>query len=258
MVLIDGPATFNMGSPPSEPERNSQEFFHRRLISHRFAIASKEVTIEEFQRYAQAVLKAPHKYNKRYSPVPEGPQISVSWFDVIDYCNWLSDKEGLPRCYEPNQEGKYAEGMRVNAEAVAKGGYRLPTEAEWEYACRAGTVTSRYYGNTPDLLGLYEWYIRTSENQAQPCGMRLPNDLGLFDMLGNVYEWCHDCYTHSSPGPGSTVREVIRDEIVSQEARLFRGATFVSPAAALRSSIRILRPPSELRPDLGFRVARTM
>ena len=82
--------------------------------------------------------------------------------------------------------------MKIRADALGRTGYRLPTEAEWEYACRAGAVTSRYFGVNVDLLGQYAWYLATSQDHAWPCGSLLPNDLGLFDMLGNVYEWCQE------------------------------------------------------------------
>ncbi len=86
--------------------------------------------------------------------------------------------------------------MRIKADALKLKGYRIPTEAEWEYACRAGALTSRYYGNSKILLGHYAWYLdelRRSE-PAPRLRRTLPNDLGLFDTLGNVYEWCQDRY----------------------------------------------------------------
>ena len=84
--------------------------------------------------------------------------------------------------------------MTIPADALKRTGYRLPTEAEWEYACRAGAITSRYYGLSIDLLEQYARYQANSQDHAWPCGSLLPNDLGLFDMLGNVYEWCQDRY----------------------------------------------------------------
>ena len=122
---------------------------------------------------------------------PHVPQKRVTWYQAAAYCNWLSKQEGLAACYEANPKGKYAQGMKIVPNVL---GYRLPTEAEWEYACRAGAGTSRYYGGSEELLGRYAWYSQNSRNRIWPCGRLKPNDFGLFDMLGNVYEWCQDIY----------------------------------------------------------------
>ncbi len=115
--------------------------------------------------------------------------IGFTWYIAANFCNWLSEQEGLPKdqwCYLRNEAGAYAEGMTIPADVLKRTGYRLPTEAEWEYACRAGAVTSRYYGQSIDLLGDYARYQANSRDHAWTCGSLLPNDLGLFDMLGNV------------------------------------------------------------------------
>jgi formylglycine-generating enzyme required for sulfatase activity len=130
----------------------------------------------------------------KFSPASDGPWVAADWYTAAQYCNWLSEQEGIPRdqwCYEPGAGG-YIEGMRIPSDVLLRTGYRLPTEAEWEYACRAGTITTRYYGVTTDLLAKYAWFQANSQDHAWSCGSLLPNDLGLFDMLGNEYEWGQD------------------------------------------------------------------
>ena len=191
-AVIEGPVEFRMGSPSTEPERFSGEILHRRIIPRRFAIATQEVTVEQYQEFVKENPVDDHANNDRYSPDPKGPMNGVSWYHAAAYCNWLSRKENLPECYEPNERGQYAEGMKIRADVLQRTGYRLPTEAEWEYGCRAGAGTSRYYGSNVDLLGRYAWYLATSGDRAWACGSLLPNNLGLFDMLGNVHEWCQE------------------------------------------------------------------
>ena len=189
-VKIEGPVEFRMGSPENEPDRSYNETPDRRVISHRFAIATKEVTVEQYQEFVKANPGVDHARNDRYSPDPKGPMNQVTWYHAAAYCNWLSEEEGLPKdqwCYLPNEQKKYDKGMKVPADFLQRTGYRLPTEVEWEYASRAGAMTSRHYGLSVDLLEQYARYQANSHNHAWPCGSLMPNDLGLFDTLGNVY-----------------------------------------------------------------------
>src|SRR5262249_29326460 len=117
----------------------------------------------------------------------------------------LSKKEGLPEdqwCYLPNKNGGLAHGMQLAPDYLQRTGYRLPTEAEWEYACRAGAVTSRYYGESEELLEKYAWYGKNSAQRTWPVGILKPNDFGLFDMHGQVDVWCQDEYKDYGPMEG--------------------------------------------------------
>jgi hypothetical protein len=189
MVIVRGPVEFEM-----EEGRTR----HRESIGYSFAIAAKEVTVEQFQRFLKENPGVQVKNNEQVSPVPTCPMNSVSWYDTAAYCNWLSKQDGIPEdqwCYAPNEKGDYAEGMKLVPDTRNRTGYRLPAEAEWEYSCRAGSTTGYSFGAPWELLEKYGWYGAKSPDRTTPPGSLKPNDLGLFDLHGNVWEWCQDRWT---------------------------------------------------------------
>ena len=251
-TVINGPIEFDMGSPPTEPERLESERLHKRVIPRCFAIATKEVTVKQYQDFLEQNPKIERLEIDKYSPEPTGPMNGMTWYEAAAYCNWLSEKEEIPKnqwCYLPNERWEYPDGMMIPADVLQRQGYRLPTDAEWEYACRAGTMTSRYYGPSIDLLGLYAWYLTNSQDHAWPGGSLLPNDLGLFDMLGNVLEWCQDRYERYGPGD--------KGSITKKPHRLLRGGSFNDPPSSVRSAGRLWDLPSDRVTNGGFRPART-
>ncbi|NKY60569.1 formylglycine-generating enzyme family protein [Nocardia flavorosea] len=156
------------------------------------------------------------------------PVDSVSWDDAVRFCNRLSEQEGLISVYR--RDGENTE-MAVSAD-----GYRLPTEAEWEYACRAGTAGPRY-GELDEIA----WYRGNSGGSAQPVGRKQPNAWGLYDMLGNVWEWCWDFY----------------DPAVYGEYRVLRGGGWFDEHWSCRASVRRRSHPTLRLDDIGFRIARS-
>jgi formylglycine-generating enzyme required for sulfatase activity len=169
MVQLPG-GRFNMGdkdesdAPPHEV-RVSAFFMDRYLV-----------TQETYQRVMGA---NPSRWKADKNPVEQ-----VRWSDAVRFCNERSRLEGLEPCYD-------LQSWKCSFEA---NGYRLPTEAEWEYACRAGSTTAFFFGDTPARLGAYAWFDRNSGGHPHAVGQKQPNSWGLYDMCGNVWEWCHDLY----------------------------------------------------------------
>ncbi len=268
-AVIDGPVEFSMGSPITETERHPASEPPRTIaIPRRFAVASKEVTGSQFQRFVKLASITAPRYTlpaeilHKYSPDAEGPWISCDWYAAAHYCNWVSEQEGIPKdqwCYIPAGGNAYAEGMTIPADALERTGYRLPTEAEWEYACRAGALTSRYYGNSALLLGAYARYEANSQERAWKCGELLPNDLGLFDMLGNQFEWTQDIFGVERPRRRAKEYDTITEisYLYDRDARLLRGGSFPYPASGIRCASRSWNAPAQRITNLGFRLFRT-
>ena len=213
-------------------------------IDHNFAIASHEVTVAEFRRFRDQ-----HRVDSSTAPTEDCPVHHVSWYDATAYCNWLSQQEGIPEdqwVYEPNGEGQYAEGMKIKENADELTGYRLPTEAEWEFACRAGSSGSYGFGEPVSLLKRYARLPINSSGRSDSVESLLPNAVGLFDMHGNLWEWTQN--------PISASMSPISNNV----GRVCRGGSFGYNASTVRSANRLSNQPDNRDVNVGFRVGRTL
>jgi formylglycine-generating enzyme required for sulfatase activity/tRNA A-37 threonylcarbamoyl transferase component Bud32 len=262
MVLVGGRVEFLMGSPPDEPGRDEDEVQHRRRLDRHYALAAKPVTVAQFQRFLHANPQVRHADTSRYSPQPDCPAVSVTWYEAAQYCRWLSEQEGVPKdqmCYPPvevieqSKDGRTP--LRLPPDYLSRTGYRLPTEAEWEYACRAGAVTAYAYGGSAALLDRYGWNLQNAGDRTWPVGQKRPNDLGIFDMHGNAWEWCQESAADYDPA-GMDDKEDLR-EITDQTSRALRGGAFNDPPRESRAAFRNLNRPSSRLVTFGLRPART-
>jgi serine/threonine protein kinase/formylglycine-generating enzyme required for sulfatase activity len=259
MVIIQAD-DFLMGAPydPVIAQRAPQ---HRVRIGRTFAIASHEVTRAQMERFLADLKRNDERYQpNEYTSQPSSPQNKVNWYDAVAYCNWLSKQEGIPEdqwCYQPNAKGNYANGMHVAADFLARTGYRLPTEAEWEFACRSGAATLSYFGDSETFLPQYACF---AEYRCKPVGTLRPNGFGLFDMIGNVAEWCHDRRAYpKEPNPSLFDDRHVGGVVGRNKPTVARGGGFHGPWRRTNSVDRSLSyQPNEWTLASGFRVARTV
>jgi len=192
------------------------------------------------------------------------PVVDISWYGAAAYCNWLSAESGFRKCYDEINKRGYVD--------IYKNGYRLPDEGEWEYACRAGSTTPYYWGYRID--NAYFWYEYNSGDRIHPVGEKEPNAFGLYDMSGNVSEWCNDCYKDSPilfclrcetenrtsdlycKKCGRSIVNPLSNS--SSLSRIHRGGSWHSIAELCQSSARRFDKPGTHSVCLGFRLARAV
>jgi formylglycine-generating enzyme required for sulfatase activity len=267
LCLFPGPVEFLMGAPGPEPARGESDTRRGVRISRNFAVGTREVTNRQFRAFLQAHPEVGYGSRKGPTPDPDGPAGSVSMYRALQYCRWLSEVEQLPpeeQCYPPVAEIERRiwahQPVPLPADYLRRTGYRLPTRAEWEYACRAQTVSSRPFGVSEELLRHFAWYDAQSRGRAWPAGQKKPNDFGLFDMLGNVWEWCQGPW-HKYPGTvaGAFVEDDtgLAAEVPFASAQAITGGGFDTRQSAVRSAVNDGNVPWLAVPQVGFRVART-
>jgi formylglycine-generating enzyme required for sulfatase activity len=227
LVLIPK-GTFMMGSPESEERRGYDETQHQVTISKDYYLGVHEVTQAQYEK---VMGKNPSHFQGAIvgNENADLPVEMITWDDAVEFCKKLSD---LP---------KEKKAGRV---------YRLPTEAQWEYACRAGSKTAYSFDDEEGLLPVYGWFYRNSSKRTHTVGLLEPNAWGLYDMHGNVWEWCSDWY-------GDYPKGALSDPTGPKEgsSRAFRGGCWDVVAAYCKSGDRNGYDPSFRDSNGGFRVA---
>jgi formylglycine-generating enzyme required for sulfatase activity len=224
MELVAIPAgTFQMGSPAGEKERNEEERMHEVRISKPFYMGKYPVTQEQYEAVTGL---NPSRFKNSKNPVEQ-----IYHKDAQAFCEKVNDL--------PLVKSKLPAGYSV----------QLPTEAQWEYACRAGTKTSYYSGDSDKDLGDYAWFKENSDNRAHPVGEKKPNAWGLYDMNGNVYCWCRDWKAAYTPG-----KQIDPEGPANGHEYVTRSGTWYWGSGDCRSARRTSHAPDFTGPDFGFRV----
>ncbi|QDV84090.1 SUMF1/EgtB/PvdO family nonheme iron enzyme [Planctomycetes bacterium TBK1r] len=255
---------FTMGTGPDELEqlavqdkrKNMRERYltetpaHRVRVSLPMYVGAMEVTQSQYQAVMgenPASFSAAGEKRQRVEGVDTGdyPVESVSWFDAIEFCNRLSQLEGLNPCYD-------IRGVEVKV--LPGNGYRLPTEAEWEYVCRAGTDTPWSYGEQDFQQS--SWVVANAGEQPQPVAQLGPNPLGLHDMHGNVFEWCFDFYDQTTYSTCCADLGIDPAGPDTGTRRVFRGGSWWQRRPNSRSAFRGHHFPHFQSHEHGFRVVR--
>ena len=242
------PGEFMMGSPEDEPGRQADETLHKVTLTQPFQLGMHEVTQEQYQKVMGT--------NPSDFKGPQNPVEQVSWNDAVEFCRKLSEQP---------------------EEKAAGYAYRLPTEAEWEYACRAETTSAFSFGDNVSELGDYAWFCINSGDQpidalklwltgpdnlvkhalennlsSHAVGRKASNSWGLYDMLGNVWEWCQD-WRGAYPSGAVAAPE----GPPSGSFRIVRGGCWMGASGICRSARRSWRSPDLRTLALGFRVLRS-
>lgn len=255
-VVLISPGTFLMGSPEDEPRRWHWENLRQVTLTRSFLMQATEVTRAQWRGVMGRDPKGLAADGCDTCPVA-----MVSWYSALAYANALSVREGLPEAYvlegchgRAGDADFSCETVRPTAASPYETlGWRLPTEAEWEYACRAGATTAWAHGSDVSVLGEVAWYRDNSSQRSHPVGSLRPNAWGLYDMSGNVGEMCWDGFVLE---PSGTVTDPVDEGLVT--ARVLRGGAWPNYWYDTRAALRLPWTLEQREPFVGFRLVRKM
>jgi uncharacterized repeat protein (TIGR02543 family) len=257
-VSVQG-GSFQMGNTRDDPEgANDQKPVHTVKLTYNYLIGKFEVSFDEYDAYCEET--GENKPDDRGWGRGTRPVINIGWNDAIAYCNWLSEQEGLQPAYD-NSGNLLNSSGQVTTDITQVEGYRLPTEAEWEYAARGGheditdgveTNDFKYAGS--NNIDSVAWYSDNSDSKTHEIGQKAPNELGVYDMSGNAWEWCQDWYKYDFYEQTPVENPVNLD---TESARSIRGASSFHTANIHRIVTRLFAPSFRIN-LVGFRIARTM
>jgi len=228
---------------------------HQVMLTYDFYMGKYEVSFDEYDAFCEATGRS--KPDDKGWGRGQRPVINVSWWDAIAYCNWVSEREGLPVAYRllgETDEGQMLDANgNVTTDITQVVGCRLPTEAEWEYAARGGKHHSPYQYSGSDNVDDVAWYSGNSVNKSQEVGQKIPNALNIYDMSGNVWEWCSDWWYEYTETP-----KINPYNSTAGSNRMVRGGSWVHDAVFSRVASRGHADPSGTEIIIGFRIARTV
>jgi formylglycine-generating enzyme required for sulfatase activity len=249
MVKVES-GTFTFGAYKKDMQAEKDEKPNRKVTVNQFYMSKFEVTVWEWKEYTKAT-RANMPKEQSWGWNNDFPITNVTWEQAVEFCNWLSQKQGFDKAYS-KAGPRYVCNFESN-------GFRLPTEAEWEFAAHGGRKSKGYKYAGANDLELVSWNVENSETRPHAYGSKYANELGIFDMNGNVWEWCWDFYdkNHYKAVKDGMVQDPKATGPIRGEKRIVKGGSWDSKSTFCRISNKVATLPGNTYEFYGLRLVQT-